>query len=245
MTLLLLLACTPQAAHQADTREITVLAASSLTDALHDAAVAFEAAHPGTTVTLSFAGSQALATQIRHGMDADVFASADAQHVLELADQGLVATPTAFAGNRLALAVSPTLPGPLTLETLPSAERVVVGGPHVPLGRYTDALLTAAAAEYGASWRDAVEQRIVSREPNARLVVAKVGLGEADAAVVYATDAAPEVSLVPLPQGLSPAPVYLHAPLAPASPLALQWIAFLESDAGQATLTAHGFVPPP
>jgi molybdate transport system substrate-binding protein len=243
--ILLLLACSPERAHQADSHTITVLAASSLTLPFQDAAAVFEQTHPDVTVTLSFAGSQALATQIRHGMDADVFASADALQIQDLADQGLVAAPTPFAGNRLALAVSPSVTGALTLETLPNATSLVLGADQVPLGRYTETLLDAAQAHYGDAWRQSVDQRVVSREPNARLVVAKVGLGEADAAVVYATDTHSQAQLVPLPQDLSPRPVYLHAPLSPPSALALEWVAFLESSAGQDLLAEHGFVGVP
>lgn len=246
MILALLLACA--SAPSPAPRTLTVLAASSLTEAFGDLEADFEAAHAGVDVVLSFAGSQALATQVRHGVRADVVASADAAHAEALAAEGLVSTPRAFAGNALVLALAAEAPA-VTLETLPEVGSLVLGAPEVPVGRYTDALLEAAAARYGAGWREAVEARVVSREGNVRLVLSKVALGEADAAVVYATDlaAGEGVRGVELPAELAPRSRYLHAALvdAPAPTLAAAWLALVESPQGQARLAAHGFLPAP
>lgn len=240
---LLLLGCgaDPAAGEtSAPQQTLTVLAAASLTEAFADLERAFEALHPEVDVAIATAGSQALATQIRHGIQADVFASADALHADALAREGLVEAPRRFAGNALALVVSDRVAGPVTLETLPELDRLVVGGDEVPVGRYTRALFDAAQARYGDGWRSSVEARVVSREPSARLVAAKVAMGEADAAIVYATDAA---DAVPLPAELAPAIGCYHAPLTAATEpeLARAWIALVESPEGQALLAARGF----
>ncbi len=226
-------------------RTLTVLAAASLTDAFSDLERTFEASHPDVDVVLSFAGSQALAAQIRHGIPADVFASADERHIAALAEEGLVDAPRRFAANRLVLALSERVAAEVTLETLPEVESLVVGGESVPAGRYTELLLDAAGERYGARWREAVEARVVSREPSVRLAAAKVSLGEADAAIVYATDlgAIDGARAVALPPSLSPEATYLQAPLAdPIDPeLARAWIALVESPVGQSALAGRGF----
>lgn len=232
---LLLLACgaPPQ-------RTLTVLAAASLSDAFTELEGRFEERHPGVDVVIASAGSQTLSTQIRYGIRADVFASADAEHAEALAREGLLEPPRRFAGNRLALLVADQVPGPVDLEGLTRLERLVLGGEEVPLGRYTRELLDAAELRYGAAWREAVEARVVSRELSARLVAAKVAMGEADAAIVYATEAG---DALPLPAALSPETACYQAPLtgAPEPELARAWIDLVASGEGQELLAARGF----
>lgn len=237
-----LTACTGPRA-DGDSRTLTVLAASSLTEAFTDIAADFEAAAPGTDVVLSFAGSQSLAAQVRHGIDADVFASADPWHARSLAAAGLLTAPRPFAGNRLVLAVPEG--GPASLADLPAAERIVLGADTSPIGRYTDMLLDAATARYGGAWRAGVDARVVSREPNVRLVATKVAMGEADAAIVYATDAREGLRRVDLPEHLAPPTACLHGRLtaSPRATLADAWLAHVASPAGQARLAEHGFQP--
>lgn len=222
---------------------LTVLAASSLTEAFEDIAEDFEAAHPGVRVELSFAGSQALATQVRHGLRADVFASADPDHLASLAAEGLLADAEAFAENALVLAVPRGRALGASLARLPELGALVVGGEQVPVGRYTDALLDAAERRHGEAWRAEVEARVVSREPNARMVLAKLDMGEADAAIVYATDARISDAVEALPLPKAPRAVYAQAPLVEArsTELAQAWMAHVRSPEGQAALSARGF----
>lgn len=233
----------------ARTHTLTVLAAASLTDAFTDLERGFEAAHPDVDVTLSFAGSQALATQIRHGLTADVFASADAHHIDALASEGLALTPRPFAQNTLVLAVTTSTPAVVDLEHLGDVGSLVVGADEAPVGRYTQNLLQTAQIRYGDAWRAEVESRVVSREPNVRLVLTKVAMGEADAAIVYATDVAAMsgVRAVPLPEGMSPRSVYLDARLtaSPSPELADTWLAYVASADGRAALAARGFIVAP
>ncbi len=241
---LLLLACWGGAQPAAPQHTLTVLAAASLGDAFTELERRFEERHPDVDVVIATAGSQTLSTQIRHGIRADIFASADAEHAEALAREGLLEPPRRFAGNRLALLVADRVPGPIDLERLARLERLVLGGEEVPLGRYTQALLDTAALRYGAAWREAVEARVVSREPSARQVAAKVAMGEADAAIVYATDA--EAAL-PLPAELSPMTACYQAPLtgAPEPELARAWIDLVASGEGQDLLAARGFSTAP
>jgi molybdate transport system substrate-binding protein len=225
---------------------VTVLAASSLSDAFSEVEAGFEADHPGVDVVISFAGTQTLATQLRHGLVADAIAAADGEHVAALAREGLVADDAPFATNRLVLALAPGVSA-AGLERLPDLGRIVLGAPEAPVGRYTARLLDAAEGRYGEAWRAAVEAAVVSREPSVRLVVAKLALGEADAALVYATDleGAPGVRAVALPEDLAPLAVYHQARVvgSPHPDLARAWLDHVAGPAGRASLARHGFGP--
>ena len=115
--------------------------------------------------------------------------------------------------------------------------------------RYTEQLLAAAANTIEPGFREAVAKRVVSFEPNARLVLTKVELGEADAAVVYASDTTRRhnVAAVPIPAAIN-VTVNYHAAVATASRhprLAEAWIDYIASEPGRAHLVRHGFSTPP
>ncbi len=245
--LLLLIGC---GGSTSSTPVLTVLAAASLTDVCSELELAFEAANPGVDVQVSVAGSQVLATQVRYGISADVFASANARHVEDLVAEALLDNGRVFAQNELVLAVSSTWEDSIDLEGLTGVSSLVLGTPESPIGSYTDQLLESAGQIYGSQWLGEVRARVVSREPNVRLAAAKVVLGEADAAVVYATDCVGEDSLrcVLLPAEIAPNVSYLHARLSrgPDPARAEAWMAFVESEAGSEVLMRSGFgVEPP
>lgn len=228
-------------------RVLAVFAASSLTDAFAQLETEFERANPGVDVTVSTAGSQALRVQIEHGAPADVFASANAAHMQALVSSGLVGNEERFAEGELVIVVPPGNPAGITsLEDLPRAERIVLGAAEVPVGAYARAMLDQAALRYGPDFRARVEAHVVSLEPNVRLVLAKVELGEADAAVVYRSDATASraATLIELPAEVSVRAQYhvgvLTAAAEPA--LARRFVAHLHAAAGRATLSRHGFL---
>ncbi len=238
--------CDRAADPEAD-RELVVFAASSLEGSFDELEGRFEAAHRGVDVRCQYAGSQALEAQIAHGADADVFASADAPHVEALARLGLVAGETRFAANELAIAV-PLGQGARfrSAADLRGAERVVVGAADVPVGAYTARFLARGDAVFGAGFSEDVRAHVVSREANVRLVLAKVALGEADAAVVYATDAlaaAERVDAVRIPPEANVRAEYTAAVLRDAREpaLAREWVELLLSAEGRRVLEARGF----
>ena len=168
---------------------VHVSAASSLREAMPDIKDIFASERPKRDVRLNFAGSQALRLQIEHGSPAHVFVSADKEHVDALERAGLLWGVRQFAGNKLTVISAPS---PIPIASLPqlaAAETLVVGTHNAPIGRYTERFLAKVAATRGAQLAVQIRSRIVSREPNARLVRAKVELGEAAAAIVYRTDA--------------------------------------------------------
>jgi molybdate transport system substrate-binding protein len=160
---------------------ITVFVASSLTEAFTKLGRDFERAHPRTTITFSFNASSTLATQIAEGAPADAFASADVATMTKLADaDAITGTPVVFARNRLEIAVEPGNPLEIRtlVDTVADDVTLVLCAAVVPCGKY--ALESYAKA--------GVEVPVVPTAENAKATLTKVALGEADAAVVYATD---------------------------------------------------------
>lgn len=223
-----------------------VYAASSLTEAFRELETTFEAAHPGADVALTFAGSQVLRIQIEQGAPADVFASANPEHLLALVDGDLVREGHTFASNQLVVIVPSDDPAGIdSFDDLPRARRLVLGTPDVPVGRYARQVLAAADSLVGPGFQAAVLQSLVSEESNVRLARAKVELGEADAAIVYLTDAAgsERVRTVPIPEELNVRAEYLIGAVERGlpSPLAAAWIDLVRSAEGRAVLERHGF----
>ena len=170
---------------------LVVFAASSLTDVLSDVR---------PTARYSFAGSDELATQIREGAPADVFASASPKLTRALFAEGLVETPRTFAANELVMAVSADDESIAGIEDLTRPDvKVVVAAPGVPAGDYTIEALESLG-------RTDILDRVVSREQDVKGVIGKVALGEADAGFVYATDigAGPDIRAISLPPQAQP-----------------------------------------
>ncbi len=231
------------------TATLNVYAAASLTDAFVDLEQAFESQHPGTDVSLTLAGSQVLRLQIEQGAAADVFVSANQTHMDALHSAGHAEPSRILAHNELVVIVP--LQNPAGLETfadLARAERIVIGSDNVPVGKYTSAMLERAGASLGATFLNQVRGHIVSEEGNVRLVRAKVELGEADAAIVYRTDASSSerVRAIDIPAQLNIRAAYPIAKLSRAQhpELAAQWMAFVASPAAVAILEKHGFRGP-
>lgn len=235
MLVLLLTACSSGSSTPRSNapRTITVLAASSLTRAFTGMARAFQDSHPGLKVELSFAGSQALAAQVREGAQVDVLATADLATARSVARQ-LNGTPVVFAHNSLAL-ITPR-DNPARVQTLADLGRkgvkVVLAGPTVPVGKAAATVLAAAR----------VTVRPVSLEDSVSGVVTKVRLGEADAGIAYATDLVGADGLTgrPLPRTTTDLAI---APLAgiTAPDDADAFIAFVRSATGVKIMESWGF----
>jgi len=231
--------------------ELVVFEAASLRDAFARLIPHFEKENANTKVVTNAAGSQELRAQIEHGAAADVFASADRKHMDALLAQGLVVGPSVFTCNVVVVVVRPALAATVkTLADLPRVDRIVLGAPEVPIGSYTIEILKKAAAKLGADFPGRVDAKVVSRELNVRQVLAKVRLGEADAGVVYRSDAvtaAGRVSVIAIPPELNVAAEYPMALVtsAPHRDLARRWIELVKSPTGAAALREAGFVPCP
>lgn len=158
-----------------DDEPLTVFAAASLTEV-------FEELAPGAR--FNFAGSDELATQLREGARADVYAAASTRYTDELAGEGLLDEPVTFATNHVVLIVPAD--NPAGLERLQDVAepgvRLVLAGEGVPAGDYAREGLRAVGLARALD-------NVVSEEDDVKGVVAKVRLGEADAGFVYETDA--------------------------------------------------------
>lgn len=238
------------AAH-AEPRLLTVFAAASLTDAFLEIGRDFETSNPGVTVQFNFAGSQALRTQLEQGAAADIFASASWSEMDALARIAMVEANAAqvFLTNRLVIVLPGGNPaGILELEDLARPGiKLLLAAEQVPAGRYARQVLLNLDALYGPGYLEAVLGNAVSNEENVRQVVTKVLLGEADAGIVYLSDAVSEPALLTLaiPDEYNMIAEYPIAVLASAgSPtLAGAFIQYLLSAEGQAKFKAWGFLP--
>jgi molybdate transport system substrate-binding protein len=239
----------PTAAPEPQT--LTVFAASSLTDAFTEIGKNFEASNAGVTVTLNFAGSQALRTQIEAGAPADVFASASGKEMDVAVAGKFIAegTPQKFLSNKLVVILPANNPAALEkLEDLANPGiKLVLAAEEVPVGNYARQALDLMNGSFGTDFKDKVLANVVSNEDNVKQVVAKVQLGEADAGIVYTSDAiaAPDLKTLEIPTELNVIAKYPIASLTqPANAdLAKKFIEYVLSAEGQAVLQKWGFGP--
>jgi molybdate transport system substrate-binding protein len=234
--------------------KITVYAASSLTDAFKEEAIAFQAAHPGVSVEFNFAGSPTLRTQLEQGATADLLATADTANMQTAVDQKLVNDlGSQFVKNRLAIIVPKSNPGGVTgpADLAKPGLKLVLALSTVPVGKYAHDALTKMAADpsFGAGFDTKVLANLVSEEPNVKAIVTKIQLGEADAGIVYVTDVTPgiaaDVKVIDIPDAYNVIASYPIAVTKGASQpkIAQAFIDYLLSAEGQATLKKYGFIP--
>jgi molybdate transport system substrate-binding protein len=233
-------------------KTLNVFAAASLSNAFPEIGRDFEAANPGTTVSFNFAGSQALRTQIEEGAPADVFASANKTEMDALITDNLVApdAPRQFLSNKLVVILPAN--NPAGLEKLADLTRpgikLVLAAEEVPVGKYARQALDNMNNQFGNDFKDKVLANVASNEDNVKQVVAKVQLGEADAGIVYTSDAvaAPDLKTIEIPAGLNVIAQYPIAPLVKSenNELAKAFITYLLSPDGQAVLQKWGFASP-
>ena len=216
-------------------RTLTVYAAASLTTSFEEIGTAFEKDHPGVDVQFSFAGSSDLVTQIEQGAPADVLATADTATMDSAVSSSLTAEdPQDFATNTLTIAVPKGNPAKITdfASLAASGTQVVVCAPQVPCGRATGVTLSP-----------------VSEEQSVTDVLGKVSSGEADAGLVYVTDAATAtdtVEAVDFPEASAAVNTYPIAPVKGAAQedLADEFVQTVLGDQGQEVLASHGFQAP-
>jgi molybdate transport system substrate-binding protein len=241
------------ASPNAERVELLILGAASLRSVLEVAEEAYEAAHPGTTVTISTDSSAALATQIELGAPADVFLSADTVNAQRLVGAGLAAgEPVVFAENRLTIIVPTGNPAGIAspADLARPGLRIVAAGDEVPITRYAAQLVANLAEEpgYPSGFVSAYSANVVSREDNVKAVVAKIELGEGDAGVVYVTDAAAssEVETVAVPDRANVPASFAGVVIEASAHLdaARAFLGWFAGPAGQAILAEFGFLPP-
>ncbi len=250
---LVMAGCTPAVAAPpaSKPRVLNVFAAASLTDAFTEIGKNFEAANPGLKVTFNFAGSQALRTQIEEGAPADVFASANTTEMDNLITGKFVTQGASqvFLQNKLVVILpANNSAGLAKLEDLAKPGiKIVLAAEEVPVGKYARQTLDQLSSQFGADFKNKVLANVVSNEDNVKQVVAKVQLGEADAGIVYTSDAiaAPDLKTIEIPAELNVIAKYPIAPLTKSAnvDLAKAFINYVLSSDGQAILQKWGFAP--
>lgn len=249
--MLLLSACSSQPAVEAEqseaqstpaatqVQELTVFAAASLGKSFDEIIAVFEKENPGVTVVVSYEGSQDLVAHLVDGAEADVLATANTKTMESADEKELVDTPQEFAANTLTLIVPAGNPAKVTgiNETLEAA-KLVICAPEVPCGNATKKLQEHMGVNLSP----------VSEENKVTDVRAKVEVGEADAGIVYATDAraaGDKVEVIEIPDNgvLNRYPIAVTR-TSDDKDLAQRFVDLVVSDRGQAILSTHGFLPP-
>jgi molybdenum ABC transporter, periplasmic molybdate-binding protein len=239
---LALTGCSAAAGSQANgpTRHtVVVLAASSLTESLTAIAKDFEASHPGTDVQLSFAASSTLVSQVNQGAPADLIAVAGTSSMGPLEKSRIAKDGIrSMAANTLEIATPPGNPG--TVNAIADLSRptlkVVLCAATVPCGKAAAKALKAAG----------VVAHVVSYETDVKATLAKVQLGEADAAIVYHSDvvsAGIRVRGVQIPASVNQT---LDYPLIRLTndPTTAEFMTYVLSDQGRKRLRDNGFLTP-
>ena len=223
-----------------DDQKLVVLAAASLSGVFEDIAGDFEATHDGVEVELSFGSSTELAEQAADGAPGDVLATADERSMQVAEDAGVTeGDPDTFATNTMVLVTPPDDPaGIASIDDLEGSTWVRCAD-EVPCGRVALGLIES----------NGVTSEPASLEEDVKSTLEKVTSGEADAGLVYATDAVAagdSVRVVEIPDAADQPTSYLLAPLAQAADgeLATEWVDLVLSDEGRATLADAGFSAP-
>lgn len=232
---------------------LNVFAAASLQAAFTTIGQRFHSAHPSASVTFNFGGSNTLAQQIMQGAPADVFASANGTQmdVVVKADDADGASVKTFAHNRLVVVYPKSNPAHLqSLHDLAGPGiKIVLAAAAVPAGQYALVFLAKASADssFGATYKANVLKNVASYETDVKSVLAKVSLGEADAGIVYVTDAVTatsSLSTIDIPDTLNAIAIYPIVVVkgAPHAAVAQQFVDEVDSADGQAVLASDGFI---
>lgn len=233
----------PSASRSADSLSgsLTIYAAASLKAAFDASIDAFVKAHPGVTVdSADYDGSSTLATQLIGGAHADVFASADEANMKKVTDEGLASDPVPFATNTLVIAVPKGNPAKIhdLADLGRSGVTVVLCAPEVPCGTAAKTLL----ADEGVSVTPA------SLEQNVTAVLTKVRSGDADAGLVYTTDAKGDDQVEAIVPAGADRVVNTYPIVAlkdaPNPKAARAFVDFVTGAQGQAILASFGFGAP-
>jgi molybdate transport system substrate-binding protein len=242
LALVLVSGCSSGEQPAPENTKIMVFAAASLKNTFTDIGEQFQAENRGASVEFSFAGSSDLVTQLTQGAEADVFASADTTNMDKAAQAGLLAgDPVSFASNTLTIAVAPGNPKKIVaFKDLTQQDlNVVVCAAQVPCGSATQKVEQATG----------VTLNPVSEESSVSDVLNKVTTGQADAGLVYVTDArgaGDKVAEVPFPEAAGAVNTYPIAVLEGSKnpEVARKFVDLVTGESGQKALSAAGFAKP-
>jgi molybdate transport system substrate-binding protein len=231
------------ASSSAATGTLTVYAAASLKPTFTELGATFTRENPGTTVNFSFAGSSDLVANLIGGAPGDVFASADVADMTKATDAGLVTgDPTNFATNTLVIVTPPSNPaGIASFADLAKPGVVeVVCAPRVPCGAAANKIEDTTGVTLSPA----------SEESSVTDVLGKVISGDAQAGLVYVTDAksaGDKVETIDFPESKDAVNTYPIGALksSPSPETAAKFVALVTGPEGQKVLKTAGFAPAP
>jgi molybdate transport system substrate-binding protein len=235
-------------------QELTIYAAASLAEAFTRLGEVFESSHPNVEVVISFAGSQQIAQQLSQGARGDLFASANAKQMENVISAGRVMSGAdqEFIQNQLMVILPGDNPGIIAgvRDLIKPGLRLILADKSTPVGLYSQKMLERANQQigFGEDYKEKVLGNVVSYEENVRAVLTKITLGEADAGIVYVSDAAgaqgEDIRMIPIPEEINVTASYYIAPLRDSSEkdLGLDFIALVLSPEGQDILNGYGFM---
>lgn len=233
------------------TGKVTVFAASSLADVFKAIGASFQKENPGVTVEFNFGASSAIEAQLEQAAPADVFASADTANMQKAIDKGLPDGAAVTFARNLPVVVVPADNRAAILTPKDLAKpgtKIVFAAPEVPIGNYARQIIDKLAADpaFGAAFKDAVTKNIVSNEASVKAVLTKIELGEADAGIVYKTDAlvsGAKVKTVAVPGSANVIATYPIAVIKTTKnrDASAAFVAYVAGPAGQQALKTAGF----
>ena len=186
---MLLGGCGTKASGKSKNQEITVFAASSLTESLGEIIKLFEEQNPGVKIKLNLDSTSRLRVQIEQGIAGDIFLSANKKHYDALNEEGFISKGEALLHNSMVVIVPKDNPANIErVDDLQNKCKLVLAQKEVPAGDYARKIINSLSSEFGADYENKVLSNIVSEETNVKQVVNKVVIGEADAAFVYSSD---------------------------------------------------------
>ncbi len=232
---------------------LKVFAADSLTAVFTKLGNQFHTLHPNVTLSFNFAGSNTLAAQINQGAPADVFASANLTQMNVVVSAGGIdaSSVQVFAHNHIVVIIPKSNPGNITtLQDLAKpGVKIVLGASSVPAGAYALQFLASASADpsFGSSYKANFLKNVVSYQTDVGGVLSQVTTGDADAGIVYISDAdtdASSLSTIAIPANLNPTAIYPIAPVKSSAQAstAAAFVAFVMSSEGQSVLASFGFL---
>lgn len=187
--IILSVGCAAKQTDKDEKQEITVFAASSLTESMEEVIKLFQKENPDVKVKLNLESTSRLRLQIEQGVEADIFLSASKNHYDALSQKGYISKGQAFLENSMVVIVPKDNPAKIEkIEDIQNKCKLVLAQKEVPAGDYARVIIHSLSAELGEEFESKVLKNIVSEENNVKQVVNKVVMGEADAAFVYSSD---------------------------------------------------------
>lgn len=230
---------------EAEPSAFSVIAATSLKQAMEPLITAYNEQNPDTEIQTSFAPSDQIQRQIESGYDADLIVTASGDHMEPLVAADLATEAEPFASNAMIVAVGNHAKDEIgSPKDLAADVRISMGDSSVPVGKYGQQAIELLDERFGGGYAKAVDENVVNRAGSAADVITPVALGGVDASISYATDARANkdrVAVVEIPAWAQPKIAYWAAASPKASAAARKFLTFIQSPDGQQVLATEGF----